>query len=415
MRAKVVAGRSEKGVGTDERPQLLEHARALGVGDAVEVELGCLEVGDVGDDRVSGGKLVLQIGPRLSAVRETDPGIGEPGGFGRRVRTHVVGERLLEPQIVPPLHRDEVAEPHVRHLVQNRVRPSLVLGFGCRRTEYVRFGERDETGVLHGTEVVFGDENLVVLTERVRIVELVVEEVEATLGDVEDVLGVEILGEGCAAVRAERDSQIASSPGRFDAVVRPGRNRGDVRRYGQRRGERGDCAVGDSRAVGQDRPCRGCCDPQRERGLQIGLLEIREHPSSIGRFVLGVQVDVVVDGVDEAVESFTRPAVPAACTYPNDVVVGESDQLNASSVVIDLRIGAVDGDLVHGRTDEIDPCRRRRRIEFDGRHRLEGVDVRVLGAQEVQIDEILHPVYVARSPASFGSGQIRGAHRTNPR
>jgi hypothetical protein len=30
-----------------------------------------------------------------------------------------LGERLVEPQVVPPAHRHEVAEPHVRHLVRD--------------------------------------------------------------------------------------------------------------------------------------------------------------------------------------------------------------------------------------------------------------------------------------------------------
>ena len=40
--------------------QLLQHGGALGVGDAVEVDVGVVEVVDRGDDRVRGGQLILR-------------------------------------------------------------------------------------------------------------------------------------------------------------------------------------------------------------------------------------------------------------------------------------------------------------------------------------------------------------------
>ena len=59
--------------------QLLEHARALGVGDAVEVDLDGLHVGDVGGDRVRRGQLVLPVGPGLLDVGERRPGVAVLG------------------------------------------------------------------------------------------------------------------------------------------------------------------------------------------------------------------------------------------------------------------------------------------------------------------------------------------------
>ena len=54
------------------------------------------------------------------------------------------------------------------------------------RPEDVVLEEGDGAGVLHRAGVELGHEQLVVLAERVRAVELLLEEVEALLGDVED-------------------------------------------------------------------------------------------------------------------------------------------------------------------------------------------------------------------------------------
>ena len=45
---------------------------------------------------------------------------------------HEGGEGLVEPDPVPPAHRDEVAEPHVRVLVRDDVGDALELGVGRR-------------------------------------------------------------------------------------------------------------------------------------------------------------------------------------------------------------------------------------------------------------------------------------------
>ena len=96
--------------------------------DLAQYQLGeRILIGDVGDDRMRRGQLILLVRPRLAAVRERRPRVGEARGRHGGVRPHVVGERLLEPQVVPPSHRREVAEPHVRHLVEDRVRARLAL------------------------------------------------------------------------------------------------------------------------------------------------------------------------------------------------------------------------------------------------------------------------------------------------
>ena len=53
------------------------------------------------------------------------------GHVARPYKLRVAGEPLVEPEIVPPLESDEVAEPHVGQLVgDHRGHPLLVGGGG---------------------------------------------------------------------------------------------------------------------------------------------------------------------------------------------------------------------------------------------------------------------------------------------
>ena len=198
--------------------QLLQRRGALEVGDAVEVEPDGVGVDDVGGDGVGGRQLVLGHGAGLGAGGEADPGVGEAGGLGQGVGGHVGGEALVEPQVVPPPHGDQVAEPHVGHLVQEGVGPALVGGLGLAGAEHHVLVEGDAARVLHGAEVELGHEELVVLGERVRVVELVLEEVEALAGEGEQLVGVEVLGQRLPAVDAQVDLAVDVA----DHVVRAG-------------------------------------------------------------------------------------------------------------------------------------------------------------------------------------------------
>ena len=207
---EVLARTGDEGLETHIGDELLEHRGALGVRDAVEVLLCCLKIGDVGDDRVRRGQLVLHVGPGLAVVREVHPGRGPVRGAVHAEGPHVVREGLLEPQVVPPLHRDEVAEPHVGHLVQQGVGAGLVLRIGRPGGEDVVLREGHQSGVLHGAEVVLGHEGLVVLAPRVREVEELVEEVQAVFGEGEECLGVEGRRHRRAAVEGQGHLQAAA-------------------------------------------------------------------------------------------------------------------------------------------------------------------------------------------------------------
>ena len=65
---------------------------------------------------------------------------------------------------------------------------------------------------------------------------------------------------------------------------------------------------------------RGRGDGDVEGGLEVGLVEAGEHPLGVGGLELRVQVHLVVDRVDEAVQALTGVRVEA---------VGLDDQLVA--------------------------------------------------------------------------------------
>ena len=81
---------------------------------------------------------------------------------------HVLGERLVEPEVVPPLHRHEVAEPHVRHLVARPCWPgSAARPRSRRRGRGTGRGSVTQPGFSIAPALNSGHEDLVVLPERV--------------------------------------------------------------------------------------------------------------------------------------------------------------------------------------------------------------------------------------------------------
>ena len=127
------------------------------------------------------------------------------------------GEGFVQPEIIPPLHGDEVAEPHVCHLVQDSIGTSLIFPGGGVGAKDVVFAVGDAADVFHSAGVEVGDEHLVVgAGEGVEDAESAVVVVEAAFGEGEDVARVEVGGEGFAAVKVERNgegSAVLPGPG----------------------------------------------------------------------------------------------------------------------------------------------------------------------------------------------------------
>ena len=164
----------------------------------------------------------------FSALANVGPRLGVLGGFALAQHRGEGGERLVEPQVVPPLHGDQVAEPHVRHLVQHRLGAPLVGRPGDLAAEDVVLQERHGAGVFHRAGVELRHEQLVVLAERVRLAEVAVVEAESLLGLGEQPLGVHELGQRGAAEQAQRDLAVLVGVAVVPAGVRSGDQRDQV-------------------------------------------------------------------------------------------------------------------------------------------------------------------------------------------
>ena len=340
---QVLVQAREEGVATHVGDQLTQHGGALGVGDAVEVDLDVGQVADLGRDRVGGGQLILLEAPVL-ADHESRPAFGVLGGLGQSQVAHELGEGLVEPQVVPPLHGDQVAEPHVRQLVQDRVGASLHLSLGGTCAENVGVTEGDAAGVLHGARVVLGHENLVVLGEGVGDAVGALEELEALTGDLDDLVGIQVLDDRGAGVDAQVDRAAVGGGQRGrGALVGAGDDRGDVRRHdlGGREAVRPGLALflgGRGRRVGEDLPALGGLDRQGEGGLQVRLFERRVDAAGVRDLELGVGVGLAVGGVDEAVQALAGVHVLAVGVDLEDVVLGQVVQADARVLVVGARV-----------------------------------------------------------------------------
>src|SRR6185437_4289901 len=96
---------------------------------------------------------ILAIGPCLLDVRESGPRMRPTSGLGLGEGRGEVREGLVQPQVVPPAHRHEIAEPHMGHLVQDRFAAAFAAGVRDLAPENVVLGERHATGILHGAGV----------------------------------------------------------------------------------------------------------------------------------------------------------------------------------------------------------------------------------------------------------------------
>ena len=288
------------------RAELAEHRLALLVGDRVEVRHRLGDVGHVAPDGVAGRAEVDAVALELAGREEAGPAVGEAGGADRGPAGGPRRERLVEPQVVPPLHGHQVAEPHVRHLVQEDLGDlaALVVGRGAAQQHAVAPG--DAAPVLHGAAHV-GHEDLVVLLLAERRPELLAEPGEALLGEQEQLgrVAVELGLERLAAVEPE----VVAATLLAQLVEGAGVDDGDVGR--QARGvlegpEPPAVGEGVDRGVprvAEHRPGLGSAHGEAVHGLEVGLVEV--GPGAPGHVGLeaGPEVDVLVTGVDGALDA----------------------------------------------------------------------------------------------------------------
>ncbi len=359
--AEVAADPGQEVVDADVGHELLEHRRTLGVGDPVEVDLHRRDVGDVGRDRVGGGELVLPVGPGLVQLGERGPGRRPAGRLGLADGGGPGGEGLVQPQVVPPAHGDQVAEPHVRHLMQDRVGPDLPREVGDPRPEDVVLQERHGARVLHRARLELGHEELVVLGERIAHPERRVEEVEPLPGHLEDLVGIQVLGQRRPAVDAQRDAVVLGP----DHVVGAGPGEGDVGGHRRRRrempagGASGRLAGRVRRHVRDHLPAVRHGDRELEGGLEVGLVEAGEDAVRVERLQVGVEVHAAVGGVGEPVQPLAAAGVGARRHHPQFVLRRERRQRDPVAVerVSPERL-TVEGDLAHRRGGQVDEAGR---------------------------------------------------------
>ena len=237
------------------------------------------------------GQLILPASTGLVLIRKRDPAVLEARGFDLREHGHEGGKALVQPEVVPPAHGNEIAEPHVGHLVEDDVGAVLARRLGHFRTEDERFVEGDRADVFHSAGRELGHEELVVLLKRIRILVGLAVEVEALLGQGEDLVRVQVLGQRLAAEDAEIDVAVPVS----HAVVRTRDDRGQVARHFGR-GPEGPALdifpsgelLGLPGIIGDDDPITGCQHAEGEAGFEIRLIEAGEHAVGIERLELAM-------------------------------------------------------------------------------------------------------------------------------
>ncbi len=352
---EVVADAGPEGVLTHPRHQLPQDRGTLAVGDAVEVQDRRRGVGHVGGDGVRRRQLVGPVAGSFHAGAEGRPGLRMLGSGRQHRGAAVGGEALVEPQVVPPAHADQVAEPHVGELVGDHVRAVPAGLFGDPSAEQVLVPQRHRPGVLHRARVELRDEQLLVAPERVRLTEDVQVVVEAGPGRPEQLLGLQVLGQGAPAPHAQADAPVL---GRLPDVP-PGVHRGQVgRQRGSRRENPGTGSFLLPGRVRDAQPVRRRGDAEGERCLQIRLVEAGEHPGGVVEEGLAVEVDLVVRGIDEAVQSLAGPRVSAVSRDGQDVVFGQLRKHQPVAYQHHRRVEApsVEDDVAYGRGDDFGKC-----------------------------------------------------------
>ena len=150
MRLEVVVDAAPERVGPEIALDHPQHRRALFVRDGVERLVDLRRRVDGLMHRMGRRQRVEGQGPLVvERLVDGDVPVGPDGG--ERTAFHPVGEALVQPDVVPPLHRHEIAEPLVGHLVREDGRNALARGERrvLRIDEEVAFAVENGRRVLH--------------------------------------------------------------------------------------------------------------------------------------------------------------------------------------------------------------------------------------------------------------------------
>ena len=236
------------------------------------------------------------VGHRLlPPERAAQPGVPIRVEALRGLGRHPRGEPLVQPQVVPPRHRDQVAEPLVRDLVRDDAVDLLLLaqrrlGLVVQQAGLVVV---DRAPVLHRAENAARHRHLVELRQGIANAEILVEERHDLLGRLHCV--ARAAGFAPDGIDAKRDA--------VDAVLQDlqlaDEQRHQISRHGQRAGKGHFLlAAGQGRDRGhrhvRDRGQR-LVDYRRdlEAGAKHGLVPAREEPARVHRLHVGGEHDLV--------------------------------------------------------------------------------------------------------------------------
>ena len=348
---EVAAQSREECLLADVGHQLLQDAGPLEVGDVVEARGCLLDVADLLADRVRRGRPVGAVAGDLRPGQEAGPLVGELGRGGGRPVGGPLGERLVEPQVVPPAHRHHVAEPHVRHLVQQDRRALLALPVGGFAAVQQDVAPRHAAVVLHRAAHV-RHEDLVVAALRKRHREPLAEECQSGCRDLEQLVGiaVEARGERLAAVQP----QVVPVPLEPTSVERSGVDNRHVRRQRWGVGEHPTPAVGHlldvgRTGVGQHGPGVGGRHGERVHRLEVGLVEAGPGAPRVVRLERRPDIDQLVGGIDRAVHAGALAGLALHRLDDQHVLGGQTRQ--GDPRICDRGRGQLD--VVQGRSQDL--------------------------------------------------------------
>ena len=222
--------------------------------------------------------------------------------------------------------------------VQDRDDSTFANRVGYLGPEHVDLGEGYAPRVLHRARVEFGDKELVILRKRIGEVELAFEVFEPLFGDVKDVVEIKEFRERLSDIDTKGNRPTV---GRRELIVmrdiRTRDNRGDVRgnARGLRERPRGRCSVDGGCGCGgvrHDNPVSRGDNFEIESRFEVGLFKRGKHSSRVRHFELRIQVHLVVDGIDKAMEPFARVDIEHVGVDDENVLGGEIVELDPNAV-----------------------------------------------------------------------------------
>ena len=276
-------------------------------------------------------------------IDELGPHLPFREGPIHRLGAHPGGETLVEPQVVPPLHSDQVAEPHMGHFVGYHLSDSLP---GARRGvirvhQQSGFPISDAAPVFHRSGGKVGDGNMVQLLQGVGYAEVIVEEGQHSRRSFQGETALFLLASGgpntypgvvdcflfnVGQVSDDKGHKVGGhnrSPGKhygFVARIQP-------RRVNYRR-------VGDGHHLrryikGQLKSCfAGRLVPAGEGAAGVGGLKL--GGSQVGRFPFRVDVLAAVKAPQLVVERACKAQVQLGCARLNGVGKGQGNRFPSS-------------------------------------------------------------------------------------